>query len=435
MGVASSRLDLLAQAEHGKLAKFFSRTFVIGGIASGIASYFDSSSGLFTSWDNYFTAITSTLYVISGLVIFLRPRWLVGAVLLSIIPSAIYQHGVMFLAVHHPNAASLYSAASAGPFFPLTFIVLFIALPRGASTLSWIHCAGFYVQFFLNATLFSESLPPPGRFEAEHLLVEAMMAYPIYILALNYIVKLRERLHVAQEEVFKHKESFLGMLSHEIRNQMQTMVGALELLDFKLKDPAERRSVHRLQSATTQLQTYLSDINELTKLENPTLSIEMKPFNLTQLLDDINDEWLPHATHQGLQLTTNAPGTWGGQPLLVDTDEARLRQVISNLVSNAIKYTETGSVTISAKSCIEAPGYFKVEVIDTGIGIDEKHIDRIFLPHVRLENAEGRHTEGSGLGLAIVKRLVASLGGSLRVESNLHNGSTFQVTVPGLVGQ
>lgn len=433
METSSSAVDQSAQAEQLKTARFISRVFLIGGVASGIASVFDSSDGLFTSWDNYLTAIISVMCVVSGLMIYRRPKWLTLAVLLSITPWVVYQQGVMFLAVHQPSTASLYSAASAGPFFPLTFVVLFITLQRGASAISWIHCAGFYGQWILNATWLSESFPTPGRFEGEHLLVEAMMAYPIYILSLNYIVKLRERLYAAQEDVFKHKESFLGMLSHEIRNQLQTMVGALELLDFKLKDPVERRSVHRLQSATTQLQTYLSDINELTKLENPTLSIERKPFSLTQLLDDLSDEWLPYALSQGLQLTTIAPGTWGGKPMLVDTDEARLRQVISNLISNAIKYTETGCVTISAKTCIDSPGHFKVEVIDTGIGIDKKNVDRIFLPHVRLENAEGRRTEGSGLGLAIVKRLVESLGGSLRVESNLHHGSTFQVMVPGLV--
>ena len=434
MSAFPSTIDQSAQAEQLRIARFVSRVFVFGGAASGIASFLDSSDGLFTSWDNYMTATFSVVCIVSGVMMHLRPKWLTLAVLFSMSILVIYQQGVMFLAVHQPSTASLYSAASAGPFFPLVFVVLFITLQRGASTLSWIHCAGFFVQWILNATWLSESFPTPGRFEGEHLLVEAMMAYPIYVLALNYIVKLRERLHAAQEEVFKHKESFLGMLSHEIRNQLQTMIGALELLDFKLKDPAERRSVHRLQCATTQLQTYLSDINELTKLEDPTLSIEKKQFNLTQLLDDLSDEWSPYALNQGLQLMTVAPGSWGGQPLLVNTDEARLRQVISNLISNAIKYTETGSVTISAKTCVETPGYFKVEVIDTGIGIDEKYLDRIFLPHVRLENAEGRHAEGSGLGLAIVKRLVTSLGGSLRVESNLHHGSKFQVIVPGLVG-
>lgn len=433
MGDFFSTADQSAQAEQLKVSRFISRAFFVGGAATGLASYFDSSDGLFTSWDNYLATIISVMCVVTGLITHLRPKWLTLAVLFSMTPCVIYQQGVMFLAVHQPSTASLYSAASSGPFFPLTFIVLFITLQRGASTLSWIHCAGFYVQWILNATWLSESFPTPGRFEGEHFLVEAMMAYPIYILSLSYIVKLRERLHAAQEEVFKHKESFLGMLSHEIRNQLQTMVGALELLDFKLKDPAERRSVHRLQSATTQLQTYLSDINELTKLEDPMLGIEKKPFDLNQLLDDLTDEWLPYALNQELQLATIAPDTRGGKHMWVDTDEARLRQIISNLVSNAIKYTKTGSVTISATTCVDSPGHFKVEVIDTGIGIDEKHIDRIFMPHVRLENAEGRHTEGSGLGLAIVKRLVESLGGSLRVDSKLNHGSTFQVMVPGLV--
>jgi len=337
----------------------------------------------------------------------------------------------MYLAVHQPSAASLYSASSSGPFFPLVLIVLFITLPKGASLWSSIHCAGFYLQFLLNATWLSEQQPSPDRLVGEHLLVEAMMAYPVYVVALNYIVKLRERLHAAQEDLFKQKENYLGMLSHEVRNQMQTMVGAIELLNFKLKEPAERRSVHRLQRATVQLQTYLSDINELTKLENPTLKIEKKPFELTRLLDDIHDEWLPHAQNQGLDLTVIAPDSGGSQSLIVDTDETRLWQVISNLVSNAIKYTETGGVTISANTCSESPACFKVEVSDTGIGIDEKHLDRIFLPHVRLENASGHRADGSGLGLTIVKRLVSSLDGAIKVESQLQRGTTFQVTVPG----
>ena len=172
MSAPSSAADLLAQNEQAKLAKFFSATFIAGGIACGAASLFDSSSGLFTAWDNYFTALTSVLYVVSGLIILLRPKWLTVAVLLSIVPSAIYQHGVMYLAVHQPSAASLYSAASSGPFFPLVFIVLFITLPRGAATLSWLHCAGFYAQFLLNATgLPGPASRSPGQVEAEHLLV------------------------------------------------------------------------------------------------------------------------------------------------------------------------------------------------------------------------------------------------------------------------
>jgi len=434
MSAPTSAADQLAQNEQAKLAKFFSATFIVGGIACGVASLFDSSSGLFTAWDNYFTALTSVLYVVSGLIILLRPRWLTAAVLLSIIPSAIYQHGVMYLAVHQPTAASLYSAASSGPFFPLVFIVLFITLPRGAATLSWLHCAGFYAQFLLNATCLPvPAAQSPGQVEAEHLLVEVMMAYPVYIIALNYIVKLRARLNLAQEEVFKQKENFLGMLSHEIRNQLQTMVSAIDLLGLKLKGAAEQRTVVRLQVAASQLQTYLNDMNELTMLEDPSLRIDKIQFDLAQVLDDLREEWSSQAANQGLQLNVNVKSADDGRSLLLFTDKARLRQIIANLLSNALKYTETGSVSIVASASVDLPGSVTVSVVDTGIGIEEGSLDKIFLPNIRLENAMSRNASGSGLGLPIVERLVLSLGGSVRVESQLNKGTKFQVKVPGLV--
>ena len=423
--------DQLAQVEHDKTTRLFSLIFIVGGIGTGIASLFDSGSGLFTPWDNCLTTITSALYVISGLIIRLRPKWLVGAILLSLVPSSIYQQGVMYFAVHHPDTASLYSASSSGPFFPLMYVVLFITLPRGASLLSWTHCAGFYVQFVSGAFWPSEQLPGTGRLEGEHLLVEVMMAHPVYILSLNYIVRLRERLHAARAEIFTQKESFLGMLSHEIRNQMQTMVGAIDFLDFKLKDSAEHRSVLRLQGAMERLQTYLGDIKELTKLENPALSIEKRRFDLVPLLDDIRDEWSQHARNRKLELTVSIRDAAQDRSMPVDTDETRLRQIISNLVSNAIKYTETGGVVISAGACPESPAYFNVEVTDTGIGIEERFLDKIYLPHVRLASAAGQHTEGSGLGLAIVKRIVTSLDGTIRVKSQLGVGTSFVVTMPG----
>ncbi|MDO8464096.1 MAG: HAMP domain-containing sensor histidine kinase [Gallionella sp.] len=435
MKTAPSTADQSAQTEQRKTEKLFAKIFIVGGAGASIASLVDSSSGLFTPWDNYGAAITSFLYFVTGLIILLRPKWLTAAVMLSMIPTVFYHQGVMFMAVHYPSEASLYSAASSGPFFPLLYVALFITLPKGAATISWINCAGFYLQFMLNATLFAELLPSPGRVEGEHLLVEAMMAHPAYIVALSYIVKLRERLHTTQQEAFQHKEDFLAMLSHEIRNLLQTMVGAIELLDLKLKEPAERRSVARLQKAATQLQTYLSDINELTRLEDPALKVKKGQFDLAQLLNDVRDEWLPQAESQGLQLAVDIRGTEGGHSLFIDTDEARLRQIVSNLVSNALKYTEEGGVTITAIVGAESPNCTLIDVVDTGIGIEEKYFDRIFQPYVRLESAKKLCSEGSGLGLTIVERLVESIGGSLQVESQLGRGTRFQVTVPGLVAQ
>jgi signal transduction histidine kinase len=433
MKPASSTADQSAQAEQRKTEKLFAKILIAGGIGTTIASLFDSSGDLLTTWDNYMAPLTSALYFVSGVLIHLRPQWLTGAILLSMIPTGIYEQGVMFVAVHYPGTASYYAAAASGAFFPLLYLVLFITLPRGAAMWGWINCAGFYLQFLLNATLLSEPFPSQDRIGAEHILMQAMMAHPVYILALSYIVKLRERLHATRQEAFQNKENFLAMLSHEIRNLLQTMVGAIELLDLKLKEPAERRSVARLQKAATQLQTYLSDINELTKLEDPALRVQKDQFDLTQLLSDVRDEWLPQAESQGLQLALNVPGTEDVHGLLISTDATRLRQIVSNLVSNALKYTDEGSVTIAASASTGSPDCATVEVIDTGIGIEEKYLGKIFQPYVRLENPKKRGTQGSGLGLAIVERLVASIGGTLQVESQPDRGTRFQITVPGLV--
>jgi signal transduction histidine kinase len=261
------------------------------------------------------------------------------------------------------------------------------------------------------------------------------MAHPAYIVALSYIVRLRERLHATQQESHQNKEKFLAMLTHEIRNLLQTMVGAIDLLHLKLKEPSEQRNIDRLKKAAVQLQAYLKDINELTKLEDPALRIQNSRFDLAQLLNNIRDEWLPQAENRGLQFTVRIQGRGEEQSLFIDSDGARLRQIVSNLVSNALKYTTEGSVTITASVSSDRPNCATIEVIDTGIGIEEKYLDRIFLPYIRLENAKRTRSEGSGLGLSIVQRLVTSIGGSLRVESQLNIGSRFEVTVPGLVAQ
>ncbi|MEQ1533691.1 MAG: HAMP domain-containing histidine kinase [Sideroxydans sp.] len=429
MNNIASSVDVSAQAQQRKMEKLFSKVFIVGGAGTAIASLFDSNSGLFTPWDNFCTPITSALYFISGLLIYFRPQWITLAVLLSLIPSAIYQQGVLYMVMHHPSAASYYSAASSGSFFPLIYVVLFIVLPKGAAKLSWIHCAGFYLQFLLNHFWFSDS----QSVEGEHLLVEVMMSHPVYIVALSYIIRLRERLHATQQEAHQNKEEFLAMLSHEIRNLLQTMVGAIDLLNLKLKDATERRNIVRLQNAASQLQIYLQDINELTRLEDPALSVKKSPFNLTQLLHDMRDEWLPQAENQGLQFTLQLPATHTGAAWMMNTDEARLRQIISNLISNALKYTQAGSVTLAARVDSEMPHSVTITVSDTGIGMDEKYLDKIFKPYVRLENAKQSRAEGSGLGLSIVQRLVSSIGGTMRVESQLNVGSRFQITVLGIV--
>jgi signal transduction histidine kinase len=432
MSPSSSLVDRAALAEQQITTRRFALTFIAGGVGSSIASLVDSSNQLFTAWDDYGTAIISLLLFLSGLLILWRPRWLTGAVLLSLIPASVYQYGVMAIAVHQPSAASYYSAISSGPFFPLYYVAAFVMMPRGALAVSAIHCAGFYVQFALNATVFADPQPSPERHVVEHLLIEMMMAHPVYIVALSYIVKLRERIHALQQQAFRNKEQFIGMLSHEIRNQLQTMVGAIDLLDVRISDAPGRRSLARLHDATAQLQTYLRDAGELTSLEDPALKIETSRFDLTALVDEIVAEWAPQARKCGLQLAVEWPAERSGQPLLIDSDRARVRQIVGNLLSNAIKYTNTGGVTVTLRVDAQSPGWATLEVRDTGIGIDARHIERISQPYVRLDNAKASGQGGSGLGLTIVELLVHSLGGTLSWQSELDRGSTFCVRLPGI---
>ncbi|MFZ3017579.1 MAG: HAMP domain-containing sensor histidine kinase [Gallionella sp.] len=431
----SSAVEHSAQADQKKMETLFSRVMIAIGIGTTVTGLFERDSQLLTVWDSYMVPLTSAIYFVSGMIIHFRRQWLMGALLLSLIPTIIYEQGVMFVAVHYPSEVSYYAAAASGAFFPLLYLVIFITFPKNAAKWSLINCAGFYIQFLVNATLLSNPSPSPERIGAEHILLQAMMAHPIYILALSYIVKLRERLHATQQEAFHQKEDFLAMLSHEIRNLLQTMVGAIELLNLRLREPAEKRSVVRLQKAATQLQTYLSDINELTRLEDPALKVKKHQFDLAQLLADIRDEWQPKSEELGLKLAVNIQGGENGAPLLIDTDEARLNQIISNLVSNSLKYTKEGSVTVTASASTESPDCVTLEVSDTGIGIEEKYLEKIFQPYVRLENAKRFCSEGSGLGLAIVERLTASIGGSLQVESQLGQGTRFLITVPGLTNR
>jgi signal transduction histidine kinase len=118
------------------------------------------------------------------------------------------------------------------------------------------------------------------------------------------------------------------------------------------------------------------------------------------------------------------------QSFTITTDEGRLRQILANLVSNALKYTEKGSVTIRASLPTGNTPGIRLEVADTGIGIDAKYLDKIFQPYVRLNNPRLGRSEGSGLGLTIVARLVESIGGSVNVDSEPERGTRFTITLP-----
>jgi signal transduction histidine kinase len=145
-------------------------------------------------------------------------------------------------------------------------------------------------------------------------------------------------------------------------------------------------------------------------------------------LQALRDEWAPQAHAKGLSLTLDIAEADRAALQSVPSDATRVRQIVSNLVSNALKYTLVGGATIHAS--LSRPHEIRLVVSDTGIGIAPRHREEIFQPYVRLEDARAMRAEGSGLGLAVVKRLVERLGGDIRVDSHPDQGSRFEVTLP-----
>ena len=420
--------DVIQQVQR-RTSLLFVWVFLGLGVGGALSGLIDYASGLATIWDQYLLTLTTFAYLGSAAILYWRrdQEWL--AVVISLVPTTIYQVGTAYLAIHSPDPASYYSFASGGAFFAIVYVGLYIILTKGATLLSCLHCAGFFLLFLANNSFLDTPSPSPERLGAEHLLLSIMFSHPIYILALRYIVQLRERLFETQREAFENKAGFLAMLSHEIRNLLQTMVSTIDTLDLRLKEPSERRSVARLQTAAMQLQTYLSDVGELTKLENPALNVQTEPTNIAELLLDIREEWLPKAEARRLKLDVLfdeglAPG------FEIATDKARLRQIMVNLVSNALKYTLEGGVTIRASLPKSNTSSLSLEVVDSGIGIESKYLEGIFQPYVRLENPQLGRSEGSGLGLAIVLRLVRSIGGKISVESRVREGTAFRLDLP-----
>jgi signal transduction histidine kinase len=207
------------------------------------------------------------------------------------------------------------------------------------------------------------------------------------------------------------------------------MLGSIDLLALKANSPPEHRAVGRIRHAASQLDTHLRDVTEYTRLENPAWRLQRQAVDVVALVREVCEHYQAQARNKGLELDCDVPMMPDPALARVMTDSARVRQILDNLIGNALKYTTAGCVTVRAQLNPEQNGV-QLEVQDTGIGIPEQDRARIFEPYVRLEDRRAGSAEGSGLGLAIVRRLVDRLGGALHLRSVLGQGSCFTVVLP-----
>jgi len=229
------------------------------------------------------------------------------------------------------------------------------------------------------------------------------------------------------------KSEFLANMSHEIRTPMNAILGFTGLLNEQVKEPHLKSFIHTIQSAGNSLLVLINDILDLSKIEAGKLQIEKHPCNPTKLVEELANIFHLKLIEKNIALIFNIDPK---VPPSLQLDEPRLRQVLLNLVGNAIKFTEKGSIEIALqapnKDEVHSTVDLLISVKDSGIGISKEQQQLIFQEFEQSSGQDSRKYGGTGLGLSISKRLVEMMGGTLSLTSLLGQGSTFTTTLPAV---
>jgi signal transduction histidine kinase len=233
----------------------------------------------------------------------------------------------------------------------------------------------------------------------------------------------------AAQKANRAKSDFLAVMSHELRTPLNAIIGYAEIIRHELCGPVtsdQHEKLRRMRHSADELLRLINQVLDLERLGAGKEQVVLETTEVGDLLRAAAADVEPLAAERGLTLTVVAPNP----PIIIVTDVAKLTQIVLNLMSNAVKYTERGEVRVSVDQVSGVNGALRLIVKDTGIGIQPEHRGHIFEPFWQADQRLTRRVGGTGLGLTIVHRLTALLGGDISVESTPGKGSTFTVRLP-----